>query len=254
MDDSQLIAGEFQVANRAIIHRIRHIKASIFMKTVGSELGTPENAERMWKAAGLDEDFGGITFDRNVENPNILRGVSESGQYGWEWDTSKPGGPKIHDFSKEVGLKGVGRGKTSDLKTAWKMFQNNWGTGTDELGMEIKVNPEEEIVKAVTDPNHPRHEQALLEYPSYQAMKGRWDEIMGIEGRQFPPTAEERSVQQAGPYGAGYDYAQPSTGLAGVGQPRGAQQGQRRIIRTGTDPDTGRRIVMYEDGTLEYAD
>jgi hypothetical protein len=29
---------------------------------------------------------------------------------------------------------------------------------------------------------------------------------------------------------------------------------QREIVRTGTDPDTGRKVVEYSDGTIDYAD
>jgi hypothetical protein len=79
-------------------------------------------------------------------------------------------------------------------------------------------------------------------------------QIDSIQGRFLPPEEEEAAIQEALKT---MGLSNPETmGLPRPEQGQATQQmgGGKRVVRTGIDKASGRKVVQYEDGTVEYAE
>jgi hypothetical protein len=79
-------------------------------------------------------------------------------------------------------------------------------------------------------------------------------QIESIQGSFLPPDEEESAIKEVLTT-MGLD--NPET----MGLPRSAQgvgdnkqSGERRVVRTGVDKSSGKKVVQYDDGTVEYAE
>jgi hypothetical protein len=244
---------ENEAANRGIRlneDQTRRLKISSDIFLHSAQYGDDDLTNRIWDNSPLGETFGkgmGLHFDH--KKPGEIRtGISDSG-IAWKWDITKPGGPETYDMSKQ----GLGkRGNAPDLKTGLTSiltkYKSPGSTGYADPETEEGQNAYRNMMTAAQNPEHPQHEQAKADYLDYMKIENRMREIMDLQGRSLP-TQEEQARQERQYW---LKKAYPESRLQNIGGPIVPSDANKRIVRTGTDPDTGKKVVMYEDGTIEY--
>lgn len=180
-------------------------KFDLFATLVGSKDATPAMYKNFWNAAGIKDELGEMDFDTTVEDPNIIRGISESGRFAYEW---KPGQkPRIMDFSGETS--GSGSPPTmADLQKAMDMSLSGFGK-KDLYDPAQNIDPETEFQEALTNHQHPKHRMAVETEPRVRQIKQWMDKLLGAETKSIPSDF----MYQASPYG--------ETRLGRTGQPIG---------------------------------
>jgi hypothetical protein len=224
---------------------------SLVMRTMQE---SPENVQRISDAVLKPYGYD-LTFEPTEDPAEWKGGVTDSGLF-WRMNLKKPldkGGLEVSD-QRDQGRLGEIKPKDqfSMLKSSLKVIESRWGTGKGGIGaLEEDASFGDILASMGTSDSYVNLKKAAergdpearQDYADYQKMWNRMKEIAGMQGIT---EGQKYSIDTEEGYRAG-----ARNRLMNIGRP---MEPQKRVIRTGIDPDTGRRVVMYEDGTIDYAD
>jgi hypothetical protein len=205
---------------------------AIYDKTLAKRYGTAKiesSGAGKWNARFADGSA--FMWDQRTGEHRLIRG--KGGGAG--------GGPSLS--------------KMTDINSTEKSILAGWKPSADGYFPDsMATTPEEYLQEIANTLGHPRRDEALDALDELQQLHKMRGSKLGLKPRETEEQTSGRKERQRLLRERGVQFSQPGQGrLSNVGQPIGPAT-QKRIVRRGTDPDTGRPVIQYEDGTIEYAD